>query len=92
MGKESGGESVEENRAERWMKISLLQKNGDRLEAAKGGGTVLIMEGRLDGNYREIQASFALHFHNGFVLISFFSYSCGRVGGDAAACLNLITS
>jgi hypothetical protein len=61
------------------MEISLLQKNGERLEAAKDGGTILITEGRLDGNYREIQASFALHFHNGFVLISFFSYCCGRV-------------
>lgn len=67
------------------------------LRQRETGGTVLIMEGKLDGNYREIQASFALHFHNGFVLISFFFLVtvvgvCTKVVGDATPCLNLITS
>jgi hypothetical protein len=75
VGRGSEGESVEENRAKRRMKISLLQKNGERLEGVKDRGAVLIMEGRLGGNYREIQASFALHFHNGFILMSFFFLS-----------------
>lgn len=65
-GKTSEGESVEENRGKHWMKISLLQKNDENLEAAKDREAALIMEGRLGGNYREIQASFALHFRNGF--------------------------